>query len=170
MVLENVNAQPRAFLVHQVTQVADMQHAVDAMRQPSFDTRLSAVVEGAPPVAIAPAPAESPGADKVEFVSNADERVEMRVTAASPALLVLTDTYYPGWQATVDGTEQHIYPADVAFRAIAVDAGEHTVQFEYRPVSFVLGVAAALLGLLLLAAVVVLTTRRHPAPRAIRHA
>jgi len=63
---------------------------------------------------------------------------------------VLTDAYYPGWRALVDGLETPIYRADLLFRAVYLPAGQHRVEFIYDPLSFKLGAAislAALLGL-----------------------
>jgi uncharacterized membrane protein YfhO len=53
--------------------------------------------------------------------------------------VVLTDTYYPGWQAWVDGRETVIKQANLAFRAVPVAAGQHQLTFEYWPRSFSLG-------------------------------
>ena len=47
--------------------------------------------------------------------------------------LVLADTDYPGWHASVDGVDTPIYRANLNFRAVQVDAGQHDVRFEYRP-------------------------------------
>jgi uncharacterized membrane protein YfhO len=47
--------------------------------------------------------------------------------------LVLSDTYFPGWTAAVDGRETPIYRANYTFRAVALPAGAHTVTFSYRP-------------------------------------
>ena len=74
-----------------------------------------------------------------------------------PGYLVLTDTYYPGWQATVDGEPTEILPANHAFRAVELSAGDHTIIFEYAPLSFRLGAwitlgAASLLAIVLIAA------------------
>jgi len=78
--------------------------------------------------------------------------------------LVLTDTFYPGWQATVDGEPAEILPADHAFRAVSLEAGEHTIRFEYRPLSFRVGAWVSLGAGLLLAAALI-GGRRRPVGR-----
>ena len=67
-----------------------------------------------------------------------------------PGYLVLTDTYYPGWQATVDEEPAQILAADHAFRAVALGPGEHMVIFEYTPLSFRIGAWTSLAAALLL--------------------
>jgi uncharacterized membrane protein YfhO len=67
----------------------------------------------------------------------------------APGYLVLTDTWFPGWQATVDGAEQPIRRANHALRAVAVPAGRHTVEFRYAPASVRLGLGISLSALVL---------------------
>ncbi len=71
--------------------------------------------------------------------------------AATPAYLVLGDTFDPGWSATVDGRPVPIWPAYIAFRAVYLLQGTHTVIFTYRPAGFAAGLVlsgcGALLGL-----------------------
>jgi uncharacterized membrane protein YfhO len=85
-----------------------------------------------------------------EIVAYAPERVEIDVQAERPGLLVLSDTYFPGWRAWVDDVETEILRANGLFRAVALSAGVHRVRFEYRPASLRFGAAlsAASLGLL----------------------
>jgi hypothetical protein len=64
-------------------------------------------------------------------------------------MLTLSDQYYPGWTATVDGNSVPIVRADTVFRSVCVPAGDHTVRFEYRPMSFFTGVACTAIGWLL---------------------
>lgn len=71
--------------------------------------------------------------------------VSIKTTGAGGAL-VLSDQYYPGWQATVDGQAVPITRAFTAFRAVCVPAGEHVVQFVYRPMSLILGVILTVVG------------------------
>src|SRR5690606_28166963 len=63
----------------------------------------------------------------------AAERVVVEVQTEAPGYLLLTDAFYPGWQATVNDEPALIYRADVMFRAVAVPAGESTVVFTYAP-------------------------------------
>jgi hypothetical protein len=81
------------------------------------------------------------------------ERVSAEMTSGSAGLLVLADTFYPGWSAEVDDRPAAILRADGLFRAVAVTAGSHHVVFRYRPVSVLAGAGlsiAGLVGLLLL--------------------
>ena len=85
---------------------------------------------------------------KVEFISESNNRLALQVGVAEDSLLVLSDTYYPGWKAFVDGEKTKIYRADYTFRAISLNAGAHRVEFVYDPISFKLGVGATILGIL----------------------
>ena len=89
----------------------------------------------------------------------------MRVHAACPGLLVLSDTFYPGWEARVNRHAAAIHPTDGLFRGVAVPAGTSTVTVRYRPESFRLGVLLALAGLGVFGAVsVVVLGRRRRGP------
>jgi uncharacterized membrane protein YfhO len=79
------------------------------------------------------------------------ERVVLRTDLPGPGYLVLGDTWYTVWQATVDGVGAPILRANLLFRAVALPAGDHEVVFEYSPASLVLGGVASFLGLDLLA-------------------
>ena len=81
----------------------------------------------------------------------------IEATATNLGYLVLTDTFYPGWKATVDGESVPILQANYLFRAVPISPGRHTVMFEYAPQSFALGLsitAATLVGIVILLMVV----------------
>ena len=63
---------------------------------------------------------------------------------AQAGLVVLSDVYFPGWKAYVDGVEQPIYPTNLAMRGVYVDRGSHLVRFVYQPQSFRIGVLVSL--------------------------
>jgi uncharacterized membrane protein YfhO len=72
------------------------------------------------------------------------------VTSNKPSLLILTDSIYPGWRATIDGADVEIYQTDVNFRGVMVPEGEHIVNFSYEPRSQKLGIIFSIFGLLCL--------------------
>ena len=83
------------------------------------------------------------------IVEDLPERVVVQSEATMPAYLVLADTFDPGWSATVDGRPAPIRPAYVAFRAVFVPRGKHTVVFTYRPAGFLPGLALTGCGIVL---------------------
>jgi hypothetical protein len=142
---ENTQAAPRAFLVSNVEHADSSAQAIADMQASDFDPLTQAVVEGA--VSLSPG-GGSPGATVI--TSYSPQEVQLTASTQSQALLVLTDTYYPGWTATVDGGTAPILPTDLAFRGVVVPPGTHHVTFHYAPASFQLGVAVAVAGVGLL--------------------
>jgi uncharacterized membrane protein YfhO len=61
------------------------------------------------------------------------------VAAPRDGYLVLTDAYYPGWIATVDGQSAEIERANIMFRAVRIPAGQHRMEMRYQPQSLALG-------------------------------
>ncbi len=88
--------------------------------------------------------------------------------AATPAYLVLADTFDPGWSATLDGQPAPIWPAYVAFRAVYLPQGPHTVVFTYRPAGFELGLLLSGCGIVL--SLVFWFQSRRPPALAAEHA
>jgi hypothetical protein len=75
------------------------------------------------------------------------ERMVVETEAKSAGYLVVSDSFDPGWSATVDGRPARIYPAYCAFRAVYLPEGKHTVVFEYVPAGFRLGLSISLCGI-----------------------
>ena len=86
---------------------------------------------------------------KVKLLSYKANRFNLEYEADSDAFLYVSDTYYPGWRAYVDGKETKIYRANLAFRAIEAPKGRHTVVFKYVPMSFYIGLVLTIIGILL---------------------
>jgi membrane protein YfhO len=139
----NPAALPRAFLVRRV-QVARGDEAFAAVAAPEFRPRETAVVDRALP-ALADTPL-TPG-ETARIIAYTPETVRVATAAQSPALLVLTDTDFPGWQATVDGAAAAIVPTDFVFRGVVVPAGDHEVVFAYRPAAVRAGLWLSVAGL-----------------------
>jgi hypothetical protein len=119
------------------------------------------VIEGA-----GAAPASGGPATPARVVRRGDTAVDVHVRARQPGQLVLLDTFYPGWQAEVDGREAPIHPANAAFRGVPVGAGQHVVRFRYRPASVRVGAAISVVSLLALAIALAGSElmRRRPRP------
>jgi hypothetical protein len=131
-------------LVHTIHGARDESDALQQVRERADELATSAVVEGLSSFA-----GERSASDRAEIVAYAPERVEVHVNTAEPALLVLKDSYYPGWHARVDGAPAKVYATDFLFRGVPVPAGEYRVVFEYRPTSWQRGLYWSAGGLLL---------------------
>ena len=83
----------------------------------------------------------------------------MTFEAESPAAgwLLVSEKYFPGWTATVNGKDAPIERANVMFRAVRIGAGRSTVAFAYEPATVTWGWVVSLLGLLGLGAGFVVT-------------
>jgi uncharacterized membrane protein YfhO len=86
----------------------------------------------------------------VIFNESSEERLEIEVDASASGWLFISDTYYPGWQATLDGRPVKIYRADICGRAIAVGPGRHRIELSFRSRSFGLGMWTSLASLVLI--------------------
>jgi uncharacterized membrane protein YfhO len=68
------------------------------------------------------------------------------VTAAAPALLILSEIYYPAWRAYLDGQPVPVYAVDRALRGVAVPAGEHVVELRYESAPLTIGLVVSALA------------------------
>lgn len=155
-VYRNPDVLARAFFVCQVDYVESAEEALSTVTDPNYDFRHRIVLEAAEPedrlVSAGGCPDD---AGQVHVRDYDSERVILDVTAAVDGYVFMSDVYLPGWRATVDGVEEEVVIADYAFRAVAVPAGTHQLEFFYRPRSFLVGVwltsaGMAAVGLLLL--------------------
>jgi hypothetical protein len=140
---------PRAYVAHDARVAPDADTALTWMLRGVFDPFRSAVLEEAGGSVPQPLSSGRPIA-AAEITSYEPTRVEITARAEQPAYLVLTDTWYPGWEAEVDGRPVGIVRANYLFRAVPLEPGEHHVTFAYRPWSFRLGVGVSVLSLLVL--------------------
>ncbi len=148
---------PRAWLAYRA-EILPPDQALERLADPSFDFYRTALIEEAPPL---PLDSHFEGGS-ARVLSSQDESLAVAVQAEANALLVLSEVYYPGWQATVDGRPAPILRADYALRAVPVPAGEHTVELVYRPATVRIGLLLSLVSL------VALVVGVAAAPRALR--
>jgi len=90
----------------------------------------------------------------VRWLESGNHTVALATSRPDSTLLVLTDTAYPGWTATVDGRRVPIVRANWHFRGVYLPPGDHVVRFDYRPRGIVPAAAVSLVALILLVLVV----------------
>ncbi len=150
-VYRRAGSHPRVWTVHTIlpTERNDLKAAMDRMTPASV--RQAVVLVGRTPVI--PFPGANCGEDRVRIRQDEPSRVVVAARMGCQGLLVLGDTNYPGWRVAVDGQPAELLAAYGVVRAVVVQAGEHTVTFEYQPRSVQLGAVMSVLGLLLVAGV-----------------
>lgn len=152
-VYENTNPLPRALIVHQAIQVENAAEALAHFQARAIDPRQTAILEADTPVPALPQSAPPTGSTAA-ITNQHPQLVEIEASLTGDGYLILLDTFYPGWVASVDGQASPIYRANYIGRAVFLPAGEHIVRFEYRPLSFRLGVWVALGMLMTMGAVI----------------
>jgi len=174
-IFEDPTALPRAFVVSRA-RCADDREALALLRARAIGADEVVLADCAAPAAgetnpiasrgvapdsrsvVAPGP-RSAVAPQVRMLIDEPARVVVAVSTATPAWLVLTDTWFPGWRARIDGRDVVVRRADHAFRAVALPPGPHEVEFTFTPRGLVSG-AAVTLGALLIVGALLIARRR----------
>ncbi len=152
-VYRNADAFPRAWAVHQVRRVNEPETG-RALLDPSLDLRAEAILTSpAPPLAAC-------SGDDVNVRRHLPDTVEIEAAMQCRGLVVLSETYFPGWRATVDGSPATIYATDGMLRGVIIEAGKHKIAMQYRPGSVIAGGIMTLLGTLFAVAVTIVHRRR----------
>lgn len=165
-IYENPLAFPRAFLCHNFVFLSSMEDSFKWLQENAdklaitapIEVRLNEMSERLPTSSLLYSTAHE-DVFISEYKSNI---VKVTANAKDQAFLILTDLYYPGWRAWVDGVEEKIFPAYLAFRALPLRTATNTqIIFKYEPISFKIGlwtVLASFLGF----AVAVVSSRLQP--------
>jgi hypothetical protein len=162
----NKAAYPRAWIVHssRVRSPArdpgtrgEMMRALAFMNDPIWsepdrpvlDLRQTALIEVEDKESLRGVLSRTPvgPSESVTVVEHAPQRVVLRATLERPGLVILADTYYPGWHLTIDGEPAPIHRANRMMRSAAVPTGQHTLVYTYRPASFLTGATISVAGL-----------------------
>jgi len=151
----NAAALPRVMLVYKSIPVASGEQAWTAIHQAEFDPSRQVVVEGGPTLN------GSPSGDALTVRHWDPNNIELDTATSIPAYIVLSEVYYPGWHAEVDGRAAKILPANFAFRALYLEPGTHRVRMFFQPASWTFGLAISAMTWFALLLTFVL--RRRPA-------
>jgi hypothetical protein len=151
-VYENERVLPRAFVMTRTERTAGWQDAQSRLAA-GFDPAEAALVEGGSTLN------GPPGWQPAQISHYSPNNIIVEAETTHPALLVLSEIWYPGWHATIDGVEQAIYRVDGIVRGVYLEPGRHVVTWHYRPSSLRWG---ALLSLLALVGLLVQRHRCRP--------
>jgi hypothetical protein len=146
LVVRNRRAQPRAWLVAEAEAV-DGEEALRRIRGESsgngssgsdgssaqkFDPRRTALLEvRADELPALPGGALAPEST-IRLVQYQPTRLTLETNAPTATVAVVSEIFYPGWTATVDGVAQPIHLTNFLLRGVAVPAGQHRIEMEYR--------------------------------------
>ena len=155
-VYENRRTLPRAFFASKIQPAASHEDAWNAIHAPDFDPATTAVVEGV-------SASTSTSSGQVTEIASAPNRLTVKVNADGPALLVLSQLWYPGWQVTVDGRAQGSpLRTNYLFQGVLLEGGSHTVELQFASPLWCTGwVLAGVAGVVLLVSCVVSWVRRR---------
>ncbi len=137
---------PRAYVVHRA-EVRPGEEALELLADPEFDPMRTVVLEEEPGLVLGGGAGSADST--VSIVEHQPTRIALDVETSAHGILVLSEVYYPGWRAYVDGTETRIHKADHALRAVEMEAGSHRVEMVYDPLSLKLGIAISVAAVVL---------------------
>ena len=160
---ENQSALPRAFIVYEAEVVQDEQ-MLARLNQSAFRPDQVVLLSEGQPLTQQDQVEVARNRESVTIAEYKSERVVVKTQTDRTGYLVLTDSWYPGWVAQVDGQTVPIQRADYIFRAVLLTPGEHTVTFEYHPLSLVYGAAITVTSLLITLVIALIGWRRHRHP------
>ena len=158
-IVTNPRGLPRAFVTGRARCVSD-RDALSLVRGADVDFRHEVVLSGCE---TPPSGAAEPGAARVVFTLDDAERMRLTTESDGPGWLVLIDTWFPGWQARVDGAPQPVWRADYAFRAVPIPGGRHDAELTYAPRSVRDGLTLTLVAVGVVGALLVPARRRSGA-------
>lgn len=150
------NALPRTYAVYDYVVEKDSQKILERLFDDKLNLNESVVLEQAPKLI----------KNNIKLTSSIaiskynENNLEINTDTNKDSLLVLTDNYYPGWKAFIDGKEAQIYRANYTFRAISLPEGKHDITFKYEPKSLSNGLILSCLSILILGALYLAINRR----------
>jgi hypothetical protein len=142
---ENRSVLPRAYIVPAsgIQVVAEMDRQLDRLRDGGFDPERMVIVPRPVHIADTHRPALM---GKVEITGSRINDLYLHAEASEPSVLVISQTYYPGWEATLDGSPAEVFPVDVTWTGIALPAGVHEIGLAFRPRSVKIGALISLVA------------------------
>lgn len=143
-ILSRASTLPRMYMVYKSETLRGDDQLLSRLFDPQFNVFNTIVLETDPPAGVTTSELLQPS--NVLITRYLDNLVESEVVASQAGFLVLTDTWYPGWKAYVDGKETPIMRTNYTFRGVVVPEGKHEVVFSYEPKSVRVGLGITLIS------------------------
>jgi len=146
LIYENGRFLPRAYVVSRARRASDDEAALAMVASPDFDPAEEVIVSAGGAL---PTQGHSPPRYAIQRLQYLFNEVRIEIVVERPGYLVLSQTWYPGWQVYVDGKLAPLLRANYALMAVEVGQGSHSVVFCYRPLAFRAGAVISLTSLAL---------------------
>ncbi|KJS15160.1 MAG: hypothetical protein VR69_14805 [Peptococcaceae bacterium BRH_c4b] len=144
-VYKNRDALDKAFFVPVIKQMQSKNEILSYLESDSFKARNIGLVEGNLEDSVFDV-----NDAKAKVVGEGGNKIIVTTSNKNDGYLVVTDTYYNGWNVYIDGRKTNLYPTDYAFKGTFIPKGEHTVIFSYEPMSYGYGLYASLISFIIL--------------------
>jgi len=157
LIYENRNALSRAFFVNDAKVLNSKEEIFQHFKSKDFNAAHTAILEEEPEFAIQPSTDNN-----VTLVSSDIHNIRLKASVAAPALMVLSEIYYPaGWNAYVDGVKTKIYKTNYILRSIFLKPGEHEIEFRFQPTSFKIGLLISIVTFITLIAALIFVIKKN---------
>lgn len=152
IVFENKKAYSRVYLADRFILRTDKKESINELYDKNIDFAKTVISSENIPIK------ESESTGSAKIINYSQNRITVETDTLSPKILVLSDSFYPGWKAKINNMETKIYKVNSALRAAVVPKGKNIVEIYYEPLSFYLGVLISCVSILL---AIFFTTKRN---------
>jgi hypothetical protein len=140
---------PRAFIVSE-SKIIDRAEILDTMVGKDFDPTITVLLEEESPRSYPPPISLGEERSHAEILDYKPDEITIETDSTHPGYLFLSEVFYPGWKALVDGRPKSVLCGDYLFRVVEVPAGKHKVVLVFEPLSIKLGFGITLFTILAL--------------------
>ena len=141
---------PRFFVVNNFQIINNKEEIFARLQSEEFDLRNDLILEESPKVEDLEIKSKDISNEEVRMIKYSPQEIVINAYLKNEGFLILSDAYYPGWKAYINGKETEIYKGNYFFRAVYLPSGKNIVKFTYKPDSFYLGFKISLISILLL--------------------